>query len=596
MLKKDKVKKNENKEEKQPKPKKKTKKQIIIYVLIALGVCLIGCLVSFFIYQKTVKPKKSADATKTVKKEESKTNSLTELKTELTDQITAKLTQLKEYKCTGDNCLKDETKTEMTSKLDAYLKQVDEVKKDEEALTKLQQEITEYLATVDKDITASEEAKTDTDKTSSANKTTTNKTTNSKTTNKTTSSQKTTSSSTNASLETLLNSAPLSPLKTGYPAVDSAVESVLNSQTNSGMSTYQKVMAIYDWLVKVMTYAVPMIYMDDVQSIADEYALAYNDAQELYLAEDGFDSHYGSCDTYSAMFMIITRRIGLDSYTISAKYGNGGHTTVNIKLNGAWYNFDAQGDAKQKAKGKNYYFLGQNEAQMKKAYSAIYRSESVARFKKFAKQGDLLKTSITVNGKTYNAQTSSSITKKDTKIMDVVYNKGVGITINVSASAEVSTYWEFDDSTYIFDSYSGHDGKVTNGPITANINYPGRGYLKIRLTDGSGRHTDYMIRINAIENGSPFMVNSNVSDASYADYFYIGANAINGSGEAKFSAKILETDDPNANNIIIEQGDLYPLVFKNVKTYEYYYKIEVTAVDAVGHVATTIHNFDSRPK
>ncbi len=590
MLKKDKVKKSKNKEEKQPKITKKTKKQIIIYVLIALGVCLIGCLVSFFLYQKNVKPKKSAEATKTVKKED-KTNSLTELKTELTNQLTAKLTQLKEYKCTGDNCLKDETKTEMTSKLDAYLKQVDEAKKDEEALTKLQQEITEYLTTVDKNLTTSEKSTTDKDKTS-----TTKKTTNSQTTNKTTSSQKTTSSSNNASLETLLNNAPLSPLKTGYPAVDSAVESVLNSQTNSSMSTYQKVMAIYDWLAKVMTYAVPMIYMDDVQSIADEYALAYNDAQELYLAEDGFDSHYGSCDTYSAMFMIITRRIGLDSYTISAKYGNGGHTTVNIKLNGAWYNFDAQGDAKQKAKGKNYYFLGQNEAQMKKAYSAIYRSESVARFKKFAKQDDLLKTSIYINGKTYNAQTSSSITKKDTNIMDVAYNKGAGITINVSASTEVSTYWEFDDTTYIFESYSGHDGKVTNGPITANIDYPGRGYLKIRLTDGSGRHTDYMIRINAIENGSPFMVNSNVSDASYADYFYIGANAINGSGEAKFSAKILETDDPNVGNIIIEEGDRYPLVFKNVKTYEYYYKIEVTAVDAVGNVATTIHNFDSRPK
>ncbi len=598
--------KEENKKEKVVKEKKPlTKKQVIMLAIgIVLAIILIGGTIAFVVYKNINKNNSNTENIQDVTEDNEDQTDFEKLKNDLINLINEKLNMLKELVCDEEgSCLDDTSKEEMVTKLNDYLTKINEITDEKiELLDELQKEISSYVEEIDTKVneaTAEEEdsekddSKTTTDKSSSSkNKTSSSKnTTSSK--DKTTSS--TTTSSSNKSLESLLNSAKLSPLKSGYAPVDNKVQEIINSQTNSSMSTYQKVMALYDWLTSYLTYVPPIIISEAIQEIADENSLYYNDAQELFLAENAFETRTGSCDNYSAIFMLLTRRIGLDSYTISAQNADGGgHTTVNIKLNGAWYNFDAQGDAKQKSKGKAYYFLGQDEKTMAKVYKSINRSASVSRFKKFAHQEDLLKTSITVNGKTFSTQTSKKITEKESNIMDLTFTPNSPIVVSVTSNVEVTAYWELGDD-YIWGEKKDHTTKLTNGNINVKIEYPDREYLNIRLTDSKGRQTDYMIRINAIESGKPFEIkSSHVIDSTYDDHFEIYAAASNGSGEVTYSARVLDTTDPNKSNITFEKSKYYTLTAKNVRTHEYYYKIEVTAKDAKGNTATSIFEYNEK--
>ena len=54
--------------------------------------------------------------------------------------------------------------------------------------------------------------------------------------------------------EAILNAAKLSPMKTNDAALDAEVERILNQITTSGMSTYEKVKACYDYLIDNTVY------------------------------------------------------------------------------------------------------------------------------------------------------------------------------------------------------------------------------------------------------------------------------------------------------------------------------------------------------
>ena len=558
--------KKEIKKEKEAQEKKSlTKKQIIILaVSIVLVIILLGSSIAFVIFKNINKNNSNNENIQEVMEDNEAQTDFEKLKNDLVNLINEKLNMLKELVCGEEtSCIDNASKDEMITKLNDYLTKINEMTDEKiELLDELQKEISSYVEEIDtkvNEVTTEEEKdaekednKTTTDKDSS------NKDKTSTSQNTTSSKDKTTSATTtitsNKSLESLLNDAKLSPLKSGYAPVDDKVQEIINSQTNSSMSTYQKVMALYDWLTSYLTYSLAIIVPDAIQEIADENSLYYNDAQELFLAENAFATRTGSCDNYSAIFMLLTRRLGLDSYTISAQNADGGgHTTVNIKLDGAWYNFDAQGDAKQKAKGKGYYFLGQDEKAMAKAYKSINRSASVSRFKKFAHQEDLLKTSIMVNGKTFSAQTSKKATTKESNIIDLTFTPNNPIVVNITSNVEVTAYWELGDD-YIWGDEKDHTTTLTNGNININIEYSEREYLNIRLIDSKGRQTDYMIRINAIESGKPFEIrNAYVIDSTYDDYFEIYAEATNGSGEVTYTANLLETTDPKKANITFEK-------------------------------------------
>lgn len=259
------------------------------------------------------------------------------------------------------------------------------------------------------------------------------------------------------------------------PNLDKKVEKIINSQTNSSMSTYQKVKALYDWVINDMDYSIPVLNLNEIPKIQNEYGLYESDAIEVYFARDGFSSHSGSCNTYSAMFMILTRRIGLDSYTVGARNvkDGSGRVTVNIKINGVWYDFDTQGEDNSKTKRKiNYIFFGKKDLEVKKIYTYTNRNGDVASFKHFKRQNDRLETKVTIGGKTVSAVAYNQTQKVVKELIEVELNKGEPIPIKIESNREVEYNW--NDNTYTKGLMYFNDnvlGKVKSGTVYYNLNY-----------------------------------------------------------------------------------------------------------------------------
>ena len=153
------------------------------------------------------------------------------------------------------------------------------------------------------------------------------------------------SSSKPATLQEILNSAPLSPMKTNDETLDAMVEQILSKIITDEMSTYDKVKACYDYLKKNTVYQTK----DEATEIRGGVYTSWVDYKNVILATEVFSTGKGVCDHYAAAFHVLTRRIGLESYIcvgkhLSQKGGMGGHVWNIITLDGTDYIFDAQID------------------------------------------------------------------------------------------------------------------------------------------------------------------------------------------------------------------------------------------------------------
>lgn len=161
-----------------------------------------------------------------------------------------------------------------------------------------------------------------------------------------------------SSAEQLLNSAPLKPMKTNNAYVDGEVSKILNKIITPNMTTYQKVVAIYDYIINNFTYQTYALMLDP-----DDFAYVSDfDSWLIIHARVMLDNRYGVCDSYTALFVIMTRAIGLESYsvggTVAAKAGGRlDHAWANIKLNGKYYAFDAQVEQSNLQNGKITYMF-----------------------------------------------------------------------------------------------------------------------------------------------------------------------------------------------------------------------------------------------
>lgn len=161
-----------------------------------------------------------------------------------------------------------------------------------------------------------------------------------------------------SSAEQLLNSAPLKPMKTNNAYVDGEVSKILNKIIKPNMTTYQKVVAIYDYIINNFTYQTYALMLDP-----DDFAYVSDfDSWLIIHAQVMLGNRYGVCDSYTALFVIMTRAIGLESYsvggTVAAKAGGRlDHAWANIKLNGKYYAFDAQVEQSNLQNGKITYMF-----------------------------------------------------------------------------------------------------------------------------------------------------------------------------------------------------------------------------------------------
>ncbi|MBQ8319052.1 MAG: hypothetical protein IJX85_12025 [Lachnospiraceae bacterium] len=138
----------------------------------------------------------------------------------------------------------------------------------------------------------------------------------------------------------ILNSAQLyAPLYTGDSEIDARVQEILGQIITEDMSTYEKTLAIYNWIMDNNYYAWH----------ASNYRGNYISDYDTWCVSQSYSSlclGYGSCVNYASAFVVLTRAIGLDSYKIYGALNNGNvnrdHGWAVVNINGTLYTFDPQ--------------------------------------------------------------------------------------------------------------------------------------------------------------------------------------------------------------------------------------------------------------
>ena len=480
----------------------------------------------------------------------------------------------------NEECITEEEKEEILANLESLKEKVNSLESAEE-VSNVSVEISDYLNSL-KPVDEEKEETESSSSSSSSNK------------GNSSSSSSSSSYAPSGSIESILNSAKLNPTKTGYPTLDNYATSVLKSVTNDSMSTYEKVKAVYDWVINNMSYQLGFVIGEEIDSLINTYGFYERDAVEVFLATNGFGTHRGSCDNYSAMFMVLTRRIGLDSYVISARNKDGsGHTTVNIKINGKWYNFDPQREDNSLKNGKiMYYAFGEDDSDSK-PYTYVNRNSDVAAFHGFQKQpeSNYLKATITIGGKSYTAKTAVSSYKyviPDT--FEVDYATNPTTYINIEANSKVNYIHTMSDNTntnYVWETVSGDRGTInTSGTISITQKWGAIRYEIIHLEDEKGRELNFVVRVNYRDPSKQFTIEHQGGDISYTDYVDLMITSRDSVGEVTLSGKVIETNDPKgADAIVVGDSPFYDLRVSNLDRTKYYYVVEITGVDEAGNVA-----------
>lgn len=135
------------------------------------------------------------------------------------------------------------------------------------------------------------------------------------------------------------SSAVYAPCYTGDAEIDARVKEILGQIINDNMTTYEKTLAIYKWIVNNTYYQVhPGNYRGRYISVYDTWCVSQS-YSVLCLG-------YGSCVNYASAFVVLTRAIGLETYKI---YGSLYSANVNrvhgwavMNINGKLYTFDPQ--------------------------------------------------------------------------------------------------------------------------------------------------------------------------------------------------------------------------------------------------------------
>ena len=560
------------------------------YVLIIIGAVLIFLIVIGVVIFLNREDKTSNLPKENEIVEEDNTpvfeeKAIDEQKNILLDILNQEIAKYEEICIDSDNseCITEEKKIDILNTFNSFKDRLENEDVSQEEIELLKQEVNDYLVALDPEVKLDDLISEETEK--EENNTTSEKEESNEN-----------SSSVASGIEGILNSAKLNPIKTGYTSLDNQVSSVINSVTNSSMSTYEKVKALYDWVINNMSYQIGFVIGEEIDSLMNTYGFYERDAIQVFLASNGFGTKRGSCDNYSAMFMILTRRIGLDSYVVSARNTNGtGHTTVNIKINGKWYNFDPQREDNSKKNGKiMYYAFGEDDSDSK-PYTYVNRNSDVAAFHKFNKQpeSNYLNASITVAGKTYSAKTlvqKYNLTIPETFEINYVNNPNTVIKLEVDRN--VTYMWTKGGYTNLDWEHSSIDGKATTsryGEVTINQTYSANYNYTIHIVDENGREINFIMHFNFRDSSKKLSISANVGDYSYNDYFLVGVSSYDSIGNVNYTAKVIETNDPRGvGAVVIEPSYSYTFKISNLDRSNYWYKIEITGTDEAGNVATDV--------
>ena len=189
--------------------------------------------------------------------------------------------------------------------------------------------------------------------------------------------------------EYVLNAMPLNPVRTGYKTLDNMIDKLFAKIHTADMTTYEKVVACYDYLVETSTYGRSPVsgnfrpiykqspYADPAPGLStpkrkelsgytgyDYFYIALNDHElesyAIMYATEMLAGKTGWCDHFSSAFAVMMRALGLPAIPLYVNSLSGStyapHMTAMMTVGGVDCYFDPQIEAVLVGKtGKNEY-------------------------------------------------------------------------------------------------------------------------------------------------------------------------------------------------------------------------------------------------
>ena len=145
----------------------------------------------------------------------------------------------------------------------------------------------------------------------------------------------------------ILNSAALSPKKTGHPLLDNMVQQRFFEALANCPDTFSKAKYCYDWLIENCTFGGGTVQMQNMYVFLGDYDYDGTDGAVVYDAYRILLTGQGVCDNYASALSVLYRYIGLESYIVHGKAVLTDETLTNhvwvaVKIGNSYYFFDPQ--------------------------------------------------------------------------------------------------------------------------------------------------------------------------------------------------------------------------------------------------------------
>lgn len=387
----------------------------------------------------------------------------------------------------------------------------------------------------------------------------------------------------------LLNNSELKPMLTSYDELDSKIDSILKEITNHKMTTYEKVKAIYDWEINTMSYKGIQPDYKIIKEVINKTGLSDYDSKLIYLADTILKTKKGTCDYYSALFTILIRRIGLESYSVGAITNNGSyHTSVNIKLDNKYYTFDPQGEDKSLVKGEiKYIFFGKTDNEIGRIQTYPIRNKSIKEFNNFEIVKDVLDIKVKIGDLEFNKRCVDKLTFNYENMIDLEYikdEKNIPIEVISNKHVNYNLYFKDNDEDSTSNVISGN---LSEGRIYFSQEESKSTKMYLEFVDEEERSITYVFDVNFIEYGTSFKLSAKNIDVVSESEVLIELEQNNGELPIKdITCNISLSNDFDKQYNCERLEDENKIIFKLSELKKgYYYIIDFSITDNLDRLA-----------
>lgn len=143
-------------------------------------------------------------------------------------------------------------------------------------------------------------------------------------------------------LQQVINSQSLTPTATGIAALDTLVNDTLAQILPANATNYEKLTAIYDHLLSAFSTGSSDVDPGKAAKLAD--GKVFRSVSELLFSYEAYQlltQKQGVADHYAALFCVLTRAAGFESYVVTGSRDGSSHVWNNVRIDGKLYAFDA---------------------------------------------------------------------------------------------------------------------------------------------------------------------------------------------------------------------------------------------------------------